>query len=197
MVWALLAKVFISASSHRNDWLNCCPNDFTQSPAFMASPEVTLFEAHSSSFITQLVFLVTCYREWMKPWVGGVLSECVLLRWAWPYKGLQDLRWMGNWQSHFPYESDSEMQESVYRGLWIEDSSVCIESSNCCFLILLDVYSLRQLAYRYLLPRLANPSSLCWKKKKKTLKFQVAVVVGMAHHTWPQILCVCLSVYLY
>lgn len=39
------------------------------------------------------------YREWTKPQVSEILSECVLLTWVWPCQGLQSSRPMEEWQN--------------------------------------------------------------------------------------------------
>lgn len=139
-------------------------------------------------------------REQRKPWMNEVQDGSVLLTWAQPHKD-QGLKSMGdgnsfphvgeawNWQS---LPSSSGPSTSVYRWLitWIQKLA-----SNCSSL-LLDVYSLRLLAYKDLLPRLADFSLRCTWEDAKVLSCRRSRRSSFRAHTPYLILAflyVCLS----
>lgn len=103
-------------------------------------------------------------------------SECVKSRWSaewmcivdrvWPYQGPQCLRPLGM-AKRFPQVrlrgncSGFEHWQCAQVHMFMNNWPVCVKPSNCSFL-LLDVRSLRPLAYRDLLPRLLTlPPVLC------------------------------------
>lgn len=133
------------------------PGPFLVFSLFPFFPQLELFLL--SNYLCSSAHSISHCREQVKSRASEVLSACALCEMRWRVKD-QDLRLMGNQQSPSLRLRLRGMAEPS-SGPSVNGGSVdACANANCSFLHP-DVYSLRLLIYRELLPRLANSTCCC------------------------------------